>query len=161
MVKNLAAMLETSVWSLGWEDPLEEGMATHPSILAWRILKDRRAWQAKSMGSQRVRHNWMTKHSTVATCWPTLSIYVQLQFLGRGCKYIWRINEQKFIKFDENNKTTDLKSSMNPSTRNLKKLTPRPNIVKLFIMNKEEILKASRKKIERHIDYLQRSKTKT
>ena len=50
---------------------------------------------------------------------------------------------------------------MNPSTRKPEKITPRPNIVKLFIMNKEEILKASRKKIERHIDYLQRSKTKT
>ena len=37
MVKNLPAMLETSVLSLGWEDPLEEGMATHSSILAWRI----------------------------------------------------------------------------------------------------------------------------
>ena len=38
MVKNLSAMWETWVWSLSWEDPLEEGMATHSSILAWRIL---------------------------------------------------------------------------------------------------------------------------
>ena len=37
MVKNLPAMQETQLWSLGWEDPLEEGMATHSSILAWRI----------------------------------------------------------------------------------------------------------------------------
>ena len=37
-VKNLSAMQETWVQSLGWEDPLEEGMATHTSILAWRIL---------------------------------------------------------------------------------------------------------------------------
>ena len=37
MVKNLPAMLETWVRSLGWEDPLEKGMATHSSILAWRI----------------------------------------------------------------------------------------------------------------------------
>ena len=37
-VKNLPAVLETWVQSLGWEDPLEEGMATHSSILAWRIL---------------------------------------------------------------------------------------------------------------------------
>ena len=37
MVKNLPAMWETWVKSLGWEDPLEKGMATHPSILAWRI----------------------------------------------------------------------------------------------------------------------------
>ena len=39
-------MQETWVPSLGWEDPLKEGMATHSSILAWRILMDRGAWQA-------------------------------------------------------------------------------------------------------------------
>ena len=43
-------MQETSVQSLGWEDPLEEGMATHSSILAWRILKDRGAWLATVHG---------------------------------------------------------------------------------------------------------------
>ena len=46
MGKNLPAMWETWVWSLGWEDPLEEGMATHSSTLAWRILVDRGAWRA-------------------------------------------------------------------------------------------------------------------
>ena len=46
MVKNLPAEQETWVRSLGWEDPLEEGMATHSSILAWRIPMDRKAWQA-------------------------------------------------------------------------------------------------------------------
>ena len=46
----------------------------------------------------------------------------------------------------KNNKTIDPKSSMNPSIRNPKKITPKPNIVKLLIMNKEEILKAARKK---------------
>ena len=44
MVKNLPAVQETWVQSLGWEDPLEEGMATHSSILSWRILMDRGAW---------------------------------------------------------------------------------------------------------------------
>ena len=64
MVKNLPAMRKTWVQSLGWEDPLEEGMATHSSILAWRIPMDRGAWWAiQSMGSQRVRHNWVTKHT--------------------------------------------------------------------------------------------------
>ena len=46
MVKNLPAMQEMQVWSLGWENPLEKGMATHSNILAWRIPKDRGAWQA-------------------------------------------------------------------------------------------------------------------
>ena len=45
MIKNLPAMRETWVQSLGWEDPLEEGMTTHSSILAWRIPLDRVAWQ--------------------------------------------------------------------------------------------------------------------
>ena len=46
MIKNLSAMQETWVWSLGWEDPLEKGMATHSNILARKIPVDRGAWQA-------------------------------------------------------------------------------------------------------------------
>ena len=49
-VKNLPAMQETWVQSLIWEDPLEEGMATYSSILAWRIPKDRGAWEATVHG---------------------------------------------------------------------------------------------------------------
>ena len=44
MVKNLLVMQEIKVQSLGWEDPLEEGLATYSSILAWRISMHRRAW---------------------------------------------------------------------------------------------------------------------
>ena len=51
MVKNLPAMLETQVRSLGWEDPLEEGMATHSSILAWRIPWTEEPGGLQSMGS--------------------------------------------------------------------------------------------------------------
>ena len=50
MVKNLPAMQETGVQSLGQEDPLEKEMATHSSILAWRILMDRVAWWAAVHG---------------------------------------------------------------------------------------------------------------
>ena len=50
MVKNLLVMWETWVRSLGWEDLLEEGMATHSSILAWRIPMDRGAWLATVYG---------------------------------------------------------------------------------------------------------------
>ena len=53
MVKNLPAMRETWVWSLDWEDLLEQGMATHTSVLAWRIPKDRGAWQATIHGVAR------------------------------------------------------------------------------------------------------------
>ena len=43
-VKNLPLILEARVQSLGWDDPMEEGMTTHSSILAWRIPMDRGAW---------------------------------------------------------------------------------------------------------------------
>ena len=56
MVKNLPAMWETWVGSLGWEDPLEEGTATHSSILAWRIPWTEETGRLQSMGSQKVRH---------------------------------------------------------------------------------------------------------
>ena len=50
LVKNLPAMRETWVPSLGWEDPLKEDIATHSSILAWRIPMDRGAWRATVLG---------------------------------------------------------------------------------------------------------------
>ena len=63
MVKNLPATWETWVRSLDWEDPLEEGMATHFSILAWKIPKDRGAWQATVYEVTRAEHDLVTKHS--------------------------------------------------------------------------------------------------
>ena len=54
MVKNLLAMQETQVQSPGQEDPLEKGMATHSSILAWRIPWTKEPAGLQSMGSQRV-----------------------------------------------------------------------------------------------------------
>ena len=65
-IKNLPAMLETWVQSLGWEDPLEEGMATHSSIRAWRIPLTEEPAGLQSMRSQRVRHKWVTKHSILS-----------------------------------------------------------------------------------------------
>ena len=58
MIKEFAHNAEDLVGSLGWEDPLEEGMATHSSILAWRIPMGRGAWQIiQTTVSQRVRHD--------------------------------------------------------------------------------------------------------
>ena len=59
MVKNLPATWETWVQFLDWEDPLDEGMATHSGILAWRITMDKGAW-------------WATVHE-VAKSWTRLS----------------------------------------------------------------------------------------
>ena len=55
MVKNLPAMQETQVQSLDWEDPLEKGMATHSSILAWEIPWTEKPGGLQSMGSQKSR----------------------------------------------------------------------------------------------------------
>ena len=60
MVKNLPAMQEAQIWSLGWEDPLEKGMATHSSILAWRIPWMEEPGGLQSTGSLRVGHDWLT-----------------------------------------------------------------------------------------------------
>ena len=57
-------MRETQVWSLGWEDALEEGMATHPSILAWRIPMDGEAWQATVQGVVKTEQLNTTQHNT-------------------------------------------------------------------------------------------------
>ena len=64
LVKNLPAMQETGVQFLGWEDLLEEGMATHSSILSWRIPMDKEAWQATV---HRVAKRW-TQLERLSTC---------------------------------------------------------------------------------------------
>ena len=63
MVKHLLTMQETQVQSLGGEDPLEKEMATHSSILAWKIPWTEEPGGLQSMGSQRVRHCWVTSLS--------------------------------------------------------------------------------------------------
>ena len=60
MVKNLSAMWDTWVRSLGWGDPLEKGIATLSSILAWRVPWTEEPGRLQSMGSQRVGHDWVT-----------------------------------------------------------------------------------------------------
>jgi len=57
VVKNPPAMQETWVQSLGWEDPLKEGVATYSSVLSWRIPWTEKPGGLQSMGSQRVRHD--------------------------------------------------------------------------------------------------------
>ena len=56
MVKNLPTVQETRVQSLGWDDPLEKGMTTYSSILAWRIPWTEKPGELQSLGLQRVRH---------------------------------------------------------------------------------------------------------
>ena len=80
VVTNLPAMQETWVRSLGWEDPLEKGMATHSSTLAWRIPWTEEPGGLQSTGSQRVRHGRVTnthtkyKYSHLEGLWNSFSI---------------------------------------------------------------------------------------
>ena len=60
MIKNLPVMQETQVQTLGQEDLLKKGMATHSSILAWRIPLREEPGELQVMGSQGIRHNWVT-----------------------------------------------------------------------------------------------------
>ena len=62
-INNLPAMQETWDWSLGREDPLEEGMPPTPSTLVWRIPWTEEPVGLRSVGSQRVGHDWVTKHN--------------------------------------------------------------------------------------------------
>ena len=101
MVKNLPAMWETQVWSLGGEDPLEEGMTTHSGILAWRIPWTEEPGGLQSTGSQRVRHDQGTNIHIWSLCsrhWPlhpcllmwleilhfTQPSFTRLSFLPKG-----------------------------------------------------------------------------
>ena len=74
LVKNPPKMQEILVWFLDWEDPLEEGMATHSSILAWRIPGKEGPGGLQSMWSQRVGHNWTTRSSRA---WSNKYMYVR------------------------------------------------------------------------------------
>ena len=67
-VKNPHAVQETWIQSLGWEDPLEKGTATHSGILAWRIPWTEEPGRLQSMGPQRVRHSWATFTSIYVKC---------------------------------------------------------------------------------------------
>ena len=64
-VKNLLAMHKTQIWSLGQEDPLEKGVATHSSILAWKIPWTEEPGGLQSTGSQRVGNDWVRNTFTV------------------------------------------------------------------------------------------------
>ena len=90
MVKNLTAVWETWVLSLCWEDPLEKGKAIHSSILAWIIPWTEEPGRLKSMGSQRVWHDWVTfiflsltayANDTVLIQWVAITKYHRLDVL--------------------------------------------------------------------------------
>ena len=81
-VKNLPATWDTWVRSLRREDPLEKGITTHSSFLAWRIPRTVESSGLQSTGSQRAGHDWATKHSPACS--------EQLTILELLAKYLWK-----------------------------------------------------------------------
>ena len=80
MIKNLPANAGDTgdvCQSLGWEDPLEESMATHSSILAWRIPRTEEPGRLQSRGSQRIRHKLATKQQQALICF---AIFINIDF---------------------------------------------------------------------------------
>ena len=80
-VKRLPAMQETWVRSLGWEDTLEKEMATHSSILAWKIAWMEEPGRLQSMWSQRVRHDWVTSFS-LCQLWAVVRDFIKCSSVG-------------------------------------------------------------------------------
>ena len=70
MVKKLPAIQGTRVWSLGWEDPLEEVTAAYSSVLVWRIPWTEEPGRLQTTGLQRVGHDWGTNTYTFSSCLP-------------------------------------------------------------------------------------------
>ena len=79
-VKNLPARQETQVWSLSQGGPLEKGMATHSSILAWRIPWTKECGQLQSMGPQRVGHDWVV--NTHVHFWRKIILNLAEEYCG-------------------------------------------------------------------------------
>ena len=73
MVKNVPAVQKTQVQSLGWEGPLEKGVATHSSVLAWKIPWTEEPGRLQSMGSQKSRQDLGTKQQNKSQLSTTLS----------------------------------------------------------------------------------------
>ena len=99
MVKNLPATWETWFQSLGWEDPLEEGRAIHSSVPGWRIPWMEEPGGLQSTGSQRVGHDWKTKHST-RIIW-TLIWNIYLKTLRKWYVYIFSKSPYFIEKYEE------------------------------------------------------------
>ena len=87
LVKNLPALWETWVWSLGRDDPLEKEMAIHSSILAWRIPWMKESGRLQPMVLQRVRNDWVI----------SLSFYLGSLFWPLDCRGVNRKGNQSWI----------------------------------------------------------------
>ena len=144
VVKNLPAMQETQVRSLGWEDPLEKGMATYSRILAWRIPWTEESEGLQSMWSQKIGHDWVTNTFTLLLyleCEPydlydiqsmttyfksrfkkkTLRIEIVVRVLSsKRKKYILILVMQIFISWHSQVPTNRRRDSINKNAQSIK-----------------------------------------
>ena len=88
-VKNPSVVQETQIWSLGQKDPLEKEMATHSSILAWRIPRTEKPGRLQSTGSQRVGHGWANNTFFVLIYLPSIQVL---------CLYLNAMQRQNIFK---------------------------------------------------------------
>ena len=102
IVKNLPAMWEIWVWSLGREDPLEKDMATHSSTLAWKIPWTEDPSRLESMGLQRVGHDWATNILIPTTL--NLSVLENLKNRNDQWQELNQKKKKRMIKVSQNRK---------------------------------------------------------
>ena len=95
LLKKPPVIRETWVQSLGWEDPLEEGMATHSSILAWRIPMDRGAWQAAVHRVTKSR-TWLSNQACIHML-VYVSIYSIFEYIFMFIQYIYSIDFKMYV----------------------------------------------------------------
>ena len=118
--KDLPAMRETWVWSLGQEDRLQKGVATHSSILAWRIPWTEEPGGLQSMGLQSVRHDWVTKHTHTHTHTPPLMCsFVLASLILQTNLYSWYFYSIYIEREIRNNNKRTSTSSSSPTSAHL------------------------------------------
>ena len=88
VVRNPPAVQETQFWSLGQEDPLAKGVATHCSILAWRIPWTEDSGWLQSMRLQRVARAWMSNTFTLISCFMYFSMWLALAYKFPVCSFL-------------------------------------------------------------------------
>ena len=127
----MQVMQEMWVWSLGWEDPLEEGMKTHSSILGWRILWTEEPGRLQSTGPHSVRHNWSDlAHTHGLSSFYTEEITEETSKLSRltlftsGQILLFEPSHSDFRGYTSNNCATGLRT--NGITNHLEGLLPTP-----------------------------------
>ena len=103
LVKNLPAIQETQVQSVGQKDPLEKGMATHSSILTWKIPWTEEPGGLPSIGSHRVRQDWATNTLTFSSAVVTTHVWLtELLICGSYSLRNWIFSEFYLILINSN-----------------------------------------------------------